>query len=95
MQKGISVLACLFYVPTASGKWKLITHSTKIEVAPAGAISEKDAQRLLNSGMEREKVEALKESGMSATDARKLAQRWLMRGSPPQRRDGLFSIYGR
>lgn len=49
--------------------------STKIEVAPAGAISEKDAQRLLSSGMEREKVEALREAGMSATDARKLAQK--------------------
>ena len=74
-RKGSRFWHACFYVPTASGKWKLVTHSTKIEVAPAGAISEKDAQRLLNSGMEREKVEALKEAGMSATDARKLAQK--------------------
>ena len=94
-RKGSRFWHACFYVPTAAGKWKLVTHSTKIEVAPAGAISEKDAQRLLSSGMEPEKVEALKEAGMSATDARKLAQRWLMRGSPPQRRDGLFSIYER
>ena len=74
-RKGSRFWHACFYVPTASGKWKLVTHSTKIEVAPGGAISEKDAQRLLNSGMEREKVEALKEAGMSATDARKLAQK--------------------
>lgn len=95
MQKGISVLACLFYVPTASGKWKLITHSTKIEVAPAGAISEKDAQRLLNSGMEREKVEALKESGMSATDARKLAQKVADAWESAAKKGWTVSIYGR
>lgn len=74
-RKGSRFWHACFYVPTASGKWKLVTHSTKIEFAPAGAISEKDAQRLLSSGMEQEKVEALKGAGMSAADARKLAQK--------------------
>ncbi|WP_455564564.1 tyrosine-type recombinase/integrase [Akkermansia massiliensis] len=74
-RKGSRFWHACFYVPAASGKWKLVTHSTKIEVAPAGSISEKDAQRLLSSGMEKEKVEALREAGMSANDARKLAQK--------------------
>ncbi len=74
-RKGSRFWHACFYVPTASGKWKLVSHSTRIEVAPAGAISEKDAQRLLSSGMEPEKVEVLKEAGMSATEARKLAQK--------------------
>lgn len=74
-RKGSRFWHACFYVPAASGKWKLVTHSTKIEIAPAGPISDKDAQRLLGSGMEKEKVEALREAGMSANDARKLAQK--------------------
>ena len=68
-------MACLFLCAYCFRKVETCHSYTKIEVASAGVISEKDAQRLLSSGMEQEKVETLREAGMSATNARKLAQK--------------------
>lgn len=57
------------------GGWRQVSKCTKIRVEPITGLSEREEERLLAAGVEEERVKALKEAGMSAGDARKLAQK--------------------
>lgn len=48
---------------------------TKIRKEPIAGLSEREEGRLLAAGMEEEKIKELREVGMSAAEARKLAQK--------------------
>lgn len=66
--------AC-FNVQTPSGGWKQISKCTKIRVDPPSGLNDREEERLLAAGVELARVTALKEAGMTAGDARKLAQK--------------------
>lgn len=66
--------AC-FNVQEPSGRWKQVSKCTKIRKEPIAGLSEREEGRLLAAGMEEEKIKELREVGMSAAEARKLAQK--------------------
>lgn len=52
-----------------------VSKCTKIRIDPIAGLSEREKERLLAAGVERERLKVLKEAAISASDARKLAQK--------------------
>lgn len=57
------------------GGGKQVSKCTKIRIDPIAGLSEREEERLLAAGVERERLKVLKEAAISASDARKLAQK--------------------